>query len=34
MANDDLARIHIDECKERNCDKPQKRKQGLFTGLF
>jgi len=34
MANEELARIHVRECEEKLQEKTQKRKQGLFTGLF
>lgn len=34
MANVELARIHVAECREKLQEKTQKRKPGLFTGLF
>ena len=34
MANEELAKVHVEECTRRASEGPQKRKPGLFTGLF
>lgn len=33
-ANEELAKMHMEECARRAAEGPQKRKPGLFTGLF